>query len=50
MICENLIKTKGINDVVIFANDTSISVIIKTNGEEVTKSKRLKFRILLQEK
>ena len=33
MICENLIKTKGINDVVIFANDTSISVIIKTNGE-----------------
>lgn len=37
MICENLIKTKGINDVVIFANDTSISVIIKTNGEEVTK-------------
>lgn len=37
MICENLIKTKGISDVVIFANDTSISVIIKTNGEEVTK-------------
>lgn len=37
MICENLIKTKGINNVVIFANDTSISVIIKTNGEEVTK-------------
>ena len=37
MICENLIKTKGINDVVIFANDTSISVIMKTNGEEVTK-------------
>lgn len=37
MICENLIKTKGINDVIIFANDTSISVIIKTNGEEVTK-------------
>ena len=37
MICENLIKTKGISDVVIFANDTSISVVIKTNGEEVTK-------------
>lgn len=37
MICENLIKNKGISDVVIFANDTSISVIIKTNGEEVTK-------------
>lgn len=37
MICENLIKTKGISDVIIFANDTSISVIIKTNGEEVTK-------------
>lgn len=28
MICENLIKTKGISDVVIFVNDTQISVVI----------------------
>lgn len=44
MICENLIKTKGINDVVIFANDTSISVIIKTNGEEVTKEQAVQIQ------
>lgn len=29
MISENLIKTKGLNDVVIFSNDDSISVVIK---------------------
>lgn len=29
MICENLIKTKGFEDSVIFVNDESISVIIK---------------------
>lgn len=29
MICENLIKTKGISDVVIFVNDKSINVIVK---------------------
>ena len=29
MICENLIKTKGFEDVVIFVNDKSVSVIIK---------------------
>lgn len=29
MICENLIKTKGFEDVIIFVNDKSISVIIK---------------------
>ncbi len=34
MICENLIKTKGISDVVIFVNDTQISVVI--NAEELT--------------
>ena len=28
MICENLIKTKGISDIVIFVNDTQISVVI----------------------
>lgn len=28
MICENLIKTKGIKDLVIFVNDTQISVVI----------------------
>lgn len=35
MICENLIKTKGIEDLVIFVNDKSISVIIK--GETLEK-------------
>ncbi len=34
MICENLIKTKGINDVVIFVNDTQISVVV--DAEELT--------------
>lgn len=29
MICENLIKNKGIEDVVIFINEKSISVIVK---------------------
>ncbi len=36
MICENLIKTKGFKDVVIFVNDISISVIIKADAEEIT--------------
>lgn len=31
MICENLIKTKGINDLVIFVNDTQISVVIDSD-------------------
>lgn len=31
MICENLIKTKGINDIVIFVNDTQISVVVDEN-------------------
>lgn len=35
MISENLIKTKGFNDVVIFSNDDSISVVI--NKEELEK-------------
>ena len=35
MISENLIKTKGIEDVVIFSNDDSISVII--NKDELNK-------------
>lgn len=34
MICENLIKTKGISDVVIFVNDKSINVIVKANTLE----------------
>lgn len=34
MICENLIKTKGIEDVVIFVNDKSISVIVKAEKLE----------------
>ncbi len=36
MICENLIKTKGFKDVVIFVNDTSISVIIQADADEIT--------------
>lgn len=36
MICENLIKTKGFKDVVIFVNDISISVIIKADADEIT--------------
>ena len=32
MITENLIKTKGFNDVIIFVNDTSINAIIKSEG------------------
>ncbi len=34
MICENLIKTKGIDDVVIFVNDKSINVIVKAENLE----------------
>lgn len=34
MICENLIKTKGIEDLVIFVNDKSISVVIRSNKLE----------------
>ena len=31
MICENLIKTKGIEDCVMFVNDMSISIIIRAD-------------------
>lgn len=31
MICENLIKTKGIEDLVIFVNDKSISVVVRAD-------------------
>lgn len=34
MICENLIKTKGFEDIIIFVNDQSISVIVKTDKIE----------------
>ena len=34
MITENLIKTKGFEDVVIFVNDTSVNVIIKAEKLE----------------
>lgn len=37
MICENLIKTKGFNDVVLFVNDKSINVIIKKDKLELTE-------------
>ena len=36
MIAENLIKTKGIEDLVIFVNEDSVNVIIK--GEELEKN------------
>lgn len=35
MICENLIQTKGFNDVVVFVNDNSVSVVVATT--ELTK-------------
>ena len=35
MIAENLIKTKGIDDLVIFVNEESINVIVK--GDELEK-------------
>ena len=31
MICENLIKTKGMEEVIIFVNDKSISVVVKAD-------------------
>ena len=31
MICENLIKTKGFNDLIIFVNDKSISVVVSAD-------------------
>ena len=34
MICENLIKTKGIEDLVIFVNDKSISVVVRKDKLE----------------
>lgn len=35
MICENLIQTKGFNDVVVFVNDDSVSVVVAAT--ELTK-------------
>ena len=37
MICENLIKIKGIDDVIIFVNDKSISVVVKAENLEEDK-------------
>lgn len=34
MICENLIKTKGFDDLIIFVNDKSISVVIRAENLE----------------
>lgn len=34
MICENLIKTKGFEDLIIFVNDKSISVVIRADSLE----------------
>ena len=37
MICENLIKTKEIDDVIMFVNDKSISVVVKAENLEEDK-------------
>ena len=34
MICENLVKTKGFSDLVIFVNDKSVSVVVKADKLE----------------
>ena len=34
MICENLIRTKGIEDLVIFVNDKRISIVVRTDKLE----------------
>ena len=49
MICENLIKTKGFDDVVIFVNGESISVIVEDeqlDTEEVAKIQNIISREL----
>ena len=53
MIAENLIKTKGFSDVIIFVNDTSVSVIVQAqelSAEEIAQihnivSRELKVEI-----
>ena len=39
MICENLIKTKGFENVIIFVNGESISVKVVRQGFRESKSK-----------
>ena len=49
MICENLIKNKGFNDVVIFVNGESVSVIVEDeqlDKEEVAKVQNIVSREL----
>ena len=49
MICENLIKTKGFDDVVIFVNGESVSVIVEDeqlDTEEVAKIQNIISREL----
>lgn len=49
MICENLIKTKGFDDVVIFVNGESVSVIVEDeqlDAEEVAKIQNIISREL----
>lgn len=49
MICENLIKTKGFNDVVVFVNGESISVIVEDeqlDAEDVAKIQNIISREL----
>ena len=33
MVCENLIKTKGFNNCIVFVNGDSVSVVVETTGE-----------------
>ena len=49
MICENLIKTKGFENVVIFVNGDNVSIIIGTkelNQEEVAQIQNIISREL----
>lgn len=52
MIAENLIKTKGFSDVIIFVNDTSISVIVQAqelSTEEIAQIQNIVSRELKAE-
>ena len=46
MICENLIKNKGIKDVVIFINDKSINIIVKESS--LTEEKIAQIQNIIQ--
>ena len=48
MICENLIKTKGIEDSVMFVNGDSISIIVKTDKIEQEQIAQIQNIISMQ--